>query len=95
MELIRFVSSHEVGHTLGLRHNMGASSATPVEKLRDKDYQAKMDTPLLLWIMRVLITCTARRWCNKLSNALEIMTNGLSNGVILISQKQLKKKKES
>ncbi len=25
-ELIRFVSSHEVGHTLGLRHNMGASS---------------------------------------------------------------------
>jgi hypothetical protein len=40
-ELIRFVSSHEVGHTLGLRHNMGASSATPVEKLRDKEYQDK------------------------------------------------------
>ena len=38
-ELIRFVSSHEVGHTLGLRHNMGASSATPVEKLRDKNFQ--------------------------------------------------------
>ncbi|WP_019945927.1 zinc-dependent metalloprotease [Dyadobacter beijingensis] len=35
-ELVRFVSSHEIGHTLGLRHNMGASSATPVEKLRDK-----------------------------------------------------------
>ncbi len=34
--LIRFVSSHEVGHTLGLRHNMGSSSLTPVEKLRDK-----------------------------------------------------------
>ena len=33
--LIRFVSSHEVGHTLGLRHNMGSSSKTPVEKLRD------------------------------------------------------------
>ena len=38
-ELIRFVSAHEVGHTLGLRHNMGASFATPVEKLRDKDFQ--------------------------------------------------------
>ena len=37
-QLIRFVSSHEVGHTLGLRHNMGASWATPVEKLRDKQW---------------------------------------------------------
>lgn len=37
-QLIRFVSSHEVGHTLGLRHNMGASYATPVEKLRDKGW---------------------------------------------------------
>lgn len=35
-DLIRFVSSHEVGHTLGLAHNMGNSSKTPVEKLRDK-----------------------------------------------------------
>ncbi|MCP9768599.1 DUF5117 domain-containing protein [Lacihabitans sp. LS3-19] len=40
-ELIRFVSSHEVGHTLGLRHNMGASSATPVESLRDPAFQEK------------------------------------------------------
>jgi hypothetical protein len=34
--LIRFFSSHEIGHTLGLLHNMGSSSQTPVEKLRDK-----------------------------------------------------------
>ena len=34
--LVRFVSSHEIGHTLGLRHNFGSSSTTPVEKLRDK-----------------------------------------------------------
>lgn len=39
-QLIRFVSSHEVGHSLGLRHNMGASSQTPVEKLRDKKWLA-------------------------------------------------------
>ena len=40
-QLIRFVSSHEVGHTLGLRHNMIASQATPVEKLRDKSWVEK------------------------------------------------------
>ena len=37
-QLIRFVSSHEVGHTLGLRHNMISSYFTPVEKLRDKKW---------------------------------------------------------
>jgi hypothetical protein len=33
-ELIRFVSSHEVGHTLGLQHNMQSSAAYPVDSLR-------------------------------------------------------------
>lgn len=37
-DLIRFVSSHEVGHTLGLLHNFGSSHTTPVEKLRDKEW---------------------------------------------------------
>ncbi len=40
-QLIRFVSSHEVGHTLGLRHNYGSSSSVPVEKLRDKAWVEK------------------------------------------------------
>jgi len=39
---IRFVSSHEVGHTLGLMHNMGASYAYPVDSLRSKTYTDKM-----------------------------------------------------
>lgn len=39
--LVRFVSSHEVGHTLGLRHNFGSSHGTPVEKLRDKAFLEK------------------------------------------------------
>lgn len=37
-ELIRFVSSHEVGHTLGLTHNYGSSSTVPVENLRNKKW---------------------------------------------------------
>lgn len=39
---IRFVSSHEIGHTFGLKHNMGASSAFPVDSLRSKTFTAKM-----------------------------------------------------
>lgn len=36
--LIRFVSSHEVGHTLGLRHNFGSSSQTPVDSMRSRTW---------------------------------------------------------
>ncbi|GAL62421.1 hypothetical protein JCM19300_2474 [Algibacter lectus] len=43
-ELIRFVSSHEVGHTLGLPHNMGSSSAYKVEDLRDPEFTKKYGT---------------------------------------------------
>lgn len=39
---IRFVSSHEIGHTLGLKHNMGSSFAYPVDSLRSANYTAKM-----------------------------------------------------
>jgi hypothetical protein len=48
-QLIRFVSSHEVGHTLGLRHNFGSSSTVPVEKLRDKQWvEAHGHTPSIM-----------------------------------------------
>ena len=40
-ELVRFVSSHEVGHTLGLRHNFGSSSTVPVDSLRNKEWVEK------------------------------------------------------
>lgn len=48
-ELIRFVSSHEVGHTLGLRHNYGSSSSVPVENLRNKAWvEANGHTPSIM-----------------------------------------------
>jgi hypothetical protein len=48
-QLIRFVSSHEVGHTLGLRHNYGSSSTVPVENLRNKAWvEANGHTPSIM-----------------------------------------------
>ena len=43
-ELIRFVSSHEFGHTIGLPHNMGSSSAYPVDSLRSTTFTKKYGT---------------------------------------------------
>ena len=42
--LIRFVSAHEVGHTIGLPHNMGSSSAYPVDSLRSASFTKKFGT---------------------------------------------------
>ena len=42
--LIRFVSSHEVGHTLGLPHNMGSSASYPVDSLRSATFTKKYST---------------------------------------------------
>jgi Met-zincin/Domain of unknown function (DUF5117)/Domain of unknown function (DUF5118) len=48
-QLIRFVSSHEVGHTIGLRHNFGSSSTVPVEMLRNKAWvEANGHTPSIM-----------------------------------------------
>lgn len=41
-ELIRFVAAHEVGHTLGLPHNMGASPAYHVDSLRSPGFVQRM-----------------------------------------------------
>ncbi len=35
---VRFVSSHELGHSLGLKHNFAASYSVPVDSLRSKTY---------------------------------------------------------
>jgi len=38
---IRFVSAHEVGHTIGLPHNWASSNAYPVDSLRSKTFTKK------------------------------------------------------
>lgn len=48
-QLIRFVSSHEVGHTLGLMHNFGSSSTVPIDSLRNKTWvEAHGHTPSIM-----------------------------------------------
>src|SRR5699024_5330127 len=41
---LRYVVAHEVGHTLGLMHNMGASSAFPTDSLRSPRFTQKYGT---------------------------------------------------
>lgn len=43
-ESMVYVISHEIGHTLGLMHNMGASSAYPTDSLRNAAFTAKYGT---------------------------------------------------
>ncbi len=55
-EMMRRVIAHEVGHALGLPHNMKASSAYPVDSLRSASFTQKWELPPPLWIMRATIT---------------------------------------
>lgn len=41
---IKYAASHEVGHTLGLMHNMGASYAFPVDSLRSPSFTRRYGT---------------------------------------------------
>ncbi|MAL16929.1 MAG: hypothetical protein CL670_07730 [Balneola sp.] len=40
-QALRWVTMHEVGHTLGLRHNFRSSVDTPLDKLYDTDFTAE------------------------------------------------------
>ena len=40
-QLLAYVTTHEVGHTLGFPHNMKASSSYPVDSLRSASFTAR------------------------------------------------------
>lgn len=43
-EAIRYAAAHEIGHTLGLMHNMGASYSFPVDSLRSPEFTQRYGT---------------------------------------------------
>lgn len=43
-DALMYVIKHEVGHTLGLMHNMSSSSTIPLESLRDPEFTGKYGT---------------------------------------------------
>lgn len=43
-ETLEYILAHEIGHTLGLMHNMAASSAFPVDSLRSASVHAEART---------------------------------------------------
>jgi hypothetical protein len=53
-EALKWITMHEIGHTLGLRHNFRASTDTPLDRLHDRDwaeergvFSSVMDYPAL------------------------------------------------
>lgn len=40
-QAVRWVTMHEVGHTLGLRHNFRSSTDTPIDKLHDREWTSR------------------------------------------------------
>jgi hypothetical protein len=80
-ELIRFVS-HEVGHTLGLRHNMG-QFCNSSWKIENKTIKLKWTHFLYHGLCPFNYVAQPEDGVTALFPRIGIMTNGLSNGVLL------------
>jgi len=48
--MIRYISAHEVGHCLGLQHNMAASSLVSLEKMSGADYQGPVTSSVMDYV---------------------------------------------
>jgi hypothetical protein len=48
--MIRYIAAHEVGHCLGLQHNMAASSLVPLEKMCGADYQGPVTSSVMDYV---------------------------------------------
>src|SRR5262245_19647317 len=48
--MIRYIAAHEVGHCLGLQHNMAASSLVPLDKINAADYQGPVTSSVMDYV---------------------------------------------
>jgi hypothetical protein len=48
--MIRYIAAHEVGHCLGLQHNMAASSLVPLEQMNAADYHGPVTASVMDYV---------------------------------------------
>lgn len=96
-DAIRFVACHEVGHSLGLRHNMMGSWTFPTDSLRSKSFTDRMNSTASS-IMTMPVTTTwhspatgLRLFRRTLARTICLPSNMATAGMVCLLRKRKRK----